>query len=164
MSVRKLSWSAIFIALSAAGAFIKIPAIIGSVALDSFPALLSAVLLGPVYGAVIAGAGHIVSANLGGMQLGPFHFLIMFEMAVLAWGYGRLYTIEKRISAALLFFIGNAFIAPLPFVFLISREFYMAMLPSLLAGSIINLVIAQLLAPRLLPIMKKLLPDKAMNR
>ncbi|MDQ0218586.1 ECF transporter S component [Peribacillus cavernae] len=164
MSVRKLSWAAIFIALSAAGAFIKIPALIGSVALDSFPALLAAVLLGPASGAVIAGAGHIVSAILGGMPLGPFHFLIMFEMAILAWGYGTLYLAGKRMSAAVLFLIGNVLIAPLPFVFLISPQFYMAMLPSLLAASVINLVIAHLLAPRLTPIIEKLFSDKEMNR
>lgn len=164
MSVRKLSWSALFIALSALGAFIKIPAIIGSIALDSFPALLSAVFLGPVTGAVIAGAGHIVSAFLGGMPLGAFHFLILCEMAVLAWGYGKLYRSEKRLGAALFFLVGNVLIAPLPFAVLISPEFYMALLPALLTGTVLNLVIAFLLVPRLLPIVKKYDPGMAENR
>lgn len=164
MSVRKLSWSALFIALSAVGAFIKIPAIIGSIALDSFPGILSAVLLGPVTGAVIAGAGHIVSAILGGMPLGTFHFLILVEMAVLAWGYGKLYRAEKRLGAAMFFLVGNALIAPLPFAVLISPEFYMALLPSMLAATVLNLVIAYLLAPRLLPIVKKYFHNMAVNR
>jgi uncharacterized membrane protein len=164
MSVREFCWTAMFIALSAAGAFIKIPAIVASVALDSFPALLSAVLLGPVFGAIIGGAGHILSAILGGMPLGPFHFLIMFEMAALAWGYGKLYRLEKRNRAALFFFIGNALIAPLPFLFLISPEFYTVMLPSLLAGTVLNLAIAHLLVPRLLPVMKRFFHDKAFEK
>lgn len=164
MAARKLSWAATFIALSAAGSFIKIPAIIGTVALDSFPALLTSLILGPLSGAVIAGAGHIISAILGGLPLGPFHFLIMAEMAVLAWGYGHLYRTEKRKSAAFFFLVGNAFIAPLPFMKLISPAFYTAMLPALLAGTIINLAISHLLAPRLYPVLKKLLPQKVVNQ
>ncbi|CAH0345000.1 hypothetical protein BCI9360_01276 [Bacillus sp. CECT 9360] len=163
MFARKLSWSAIFIALSAVGSFIKLPAIIGTVALDSFPALLASVLLGPLFGAVIAGAGHIISAILGGMPLGPFHFLIMVEMAVLVWGYGRLYRTKKQKSAAFFFLVGNALIAPLPFMTLISPAFYTALLPSLLTGTIINLALAHLLTPRLHPVVKKILPQKEVN-
>ena len=50
MNVRTISTLAVFIALSVVGAFIKIPSPIGSMALDSFPALLAAALLGPVAG------------------------------------------------------------------------------------------------------------------
>ena len=57
-------------------------------ALDSFPALLAAVLLGPVAGGIVAGIGHIVSALIGGMPLGPFHFLIMVEMFIFVWLFG----------------------------------------------------------------------------
>ena len=42
MNVRTISTLAVFIALSVVGAFIKIPSPIGSMALDSFPALLAA--------------------------------------------------------------------------------------------------------------------------
>ncbi|RFU62394.1 ECF transporter S component [Peribacillus glennii] len=164
MSVVRLSWSALFIALSAVGACIKIPAIVGSIALDSFPALLGAVLLGPVAGATIAGTGHIISAMIGGMPLGSFHFLILFEMAVLAWGYGKLYVAGNRLGASLFFFAGNAVIAPLPFAVLISLEFYMALLPAILAGTLINVVLAFMLTPRLSPIMAKYFPYKQVNR
>ncbi|MFD1851598.1 hypothetical protein [Oceanobacillus bengalensis] len=40
MGARKMSILALFITLSVIGAAIKVPAILGSVALDSFPALL----------------------------------------------------------------------------------------------------------------------------
>ncbi|PLT35936.1 ECF transporter S component [Bacillus sp. V5-8f] len=164
MAIRRLSWSAMFIALSAVGAFIKIPSMIGSIALDSFPALLGAVFLGPVTGAVIGGAGHIISALAGGMPLGTFHFLIMLEMAVLAWGYGKLCLAGKRFGGALFFLAGNAVVAPLPFAVLISHEFYIAILPGILAATVINLALAYVLAPRLLPLFKKIFPNIRVSR
>jgi len=54
-----MSLLALFIALSVIGASIKSPAVIGSVALDVFPALFSSVLIGKRTGAVVAGLGHM---------------------------------------------------------------------------------------------------------
>ncbi|MCK1994610.1 ECF transporter S component [Peribacillus muralis] len=155
MDVRKTSAMALFIALSAVGAMIKIPSPIGSIALDSFPALLAAVILGPVPGAIVAGLGHIISAFIGGMLLGPFHFLIMAEMAVLVWMFGVLFVQGKKLAAYFLFFIGNSFILGLPFVFLVSPGFYMLTVPGLTAASAINIALAALLLPRLEPILRK---------
>lgn len=45
MNIRKMSLIALFIALSVIGAAIKIPAIIGSIALDVFPAILAGAFL-----------------------------------------------------------------------------------------------------------------------
>ncbi|MGE7765413.1 ECF transporter S component [Peribacillus sp. NPDC096540] len=157
MNVRKISAIAIFIALSAVGAMIKVPSPIGSIALDSFPALLAAVVLGPVSGAIVAGLGHIISAFIGGMILGPFHFLIMVEMAVLVWMFGVLYVHGKKIGAFFLFFIGNAFILALPFAFLVSPEFYTMLVPGLTGATAINVVLAALLLPRLEPVLKKVI-------
>ncbi|MFD6438788.1 ECF transporter S component [Peribacillus sp. NPDC060186] len=157
MNVRKISTIAIFIALSAVGAMIKVPSPIGSIALDSFPALLAAVILSPVSGAIVAGLGHIISAFIGGMTLGPFHFLIMVEMAVLVWMFGVLYVHGKKIGAFFLFFIGNAFILALPFAFLVSLEFYTMLVPGLTGATAINVVLAALLLPRLEPVLKKVI-------
>ncbi|SNS82920.1 Protein of unknown function [Bacillus sp. OK838] len=157
MDVRKISAIAIFIALSAVGAMIKIPSPIGSIALDSFPALLAAVILGPVSGAIVAGLGHIISAFMGSMPLGPFHFLIMAEMAVLVWMFGILYIHGKKIGAFFLFFIGNAFILGLPFAFLVSTGFYTLIVPGLTAATAVNVVLAAILMPRLEPVLKKMI-------
>ena len=157
MDVRKISAIAIFIALSAVGAMIKIPSPIGSIALDSFPALLAAVILGPVSGAIVAGLGHIISALFGGMPLGPFHFLIMVEMAVLTWMFSILYTNGKKIGAFFLFFIGNAFVLALPFAVLISPGFYTLLVPGLTAATAVNVGLAALILPRLEPVLKKML-------
>ena len=157
MNVRKISTIAIFIALSGVGAMIKVPSPIGSMALDSFPALLAAVILGPVSGAIVAGLGHIISALLGGMPLGPFHFLIMVEMAVLTWMFSILYINGKKVGAFFLFFIGNAFVLALPFAVLISPSFYTLLVPGLTAATAVNVGLAALLLPRLEPVLKKMI-------
>lgn len=149
MKMQMVSWLAMFTALSAVGAAIKIPAVVGSVALDVFPSLLAAALLGSGPGAIVAAFGHLLSAVLGGFPLGPSHFFIAVEMAVLVWLFGILYKNGKKASATVLFILGNAFVAPIPFIFLMSKEFYLAIVPSLLIGSIINTAITLVAIPRL---------------
>lgn len=154
MTTRNISWASLFIALSVVGAMIKVPAIIGSIALDSFPALVSAVVLGSGVGAFVGGLGHLLSALIGGMPLGPFHFIVAAEMAFLVWAFGALYSSGKRVLASITFFIGNAFIAPLPFMFLMSVQFYIALLPSLIVGSLVNVLLAVGLTPRIVTAFK----------
>jgi uncharacterized membrane protein len=148
MKGKVVSGLAMLTALSVVGAMIKIPAIVGSVALDVFPALLAAVLFGARAGAVVAAFGHLLSALIGGFPLGPMHFLIAVEMAVLVWMFGRFYK-NNKVLAIVLFIIGNAFVAPLPFMFLMNVGFYLGIVPSLLIGSVINTVIALVAIPRL---------------
>lgn len=149
MKGKIVSWLAMFTALSVVGAVIKIPAIIGTVALDAFPALLAAVLLGSGAGAIVALFGHLLSAVVGGFPLGPMHFLIAAEMALLVWLFGFLYKNSKKVLASVLFILGNAIVAPIPFIFLLNKGFYLAIVPSLLIGSIINSGIAYMAIPRL---------------
>lgn len=150
MNVKKISLIGLFMGLCAAGASIKIPAIISSVALDMVPALLDSVMLGSIPGAIIALVGHLLSALIGGMPLGAFHILIGIEMAVLVWVFATFYKEAHRLLASTLFVIGNTLIAPLPFLFLMGTGFYLGMIPSLLLGAIFNTVIAVILAPRLI--------------
>jgi hypothetical protein len=154
MKAKKMAWISLLIALTAIGAAIKVPAIIGSVALDAFPALLAAALLGGPAGAVVGGMGHLLSALFGGMPLGPFHFVIAIEMAFLAFVFALLYRTGKRWQAAVLFILGNTFAAPLPFLFLMSKAFYLSIVPSLFIGSILNTVIALVVIPRLMPVVE----------
>ncbi|MFF2448138.1 ECF transporter S component [Neobacillus sp. NPDC058068] len=149
MKGKMVSWLAVLTALSAVAAMIKIPAIVGSVALDAFPALLAAALFGGGAGAIVGAVGHLLSAVVGGFPLGPMHFLIAVEMAVLVWIFAVLYKNRRTIAASVLFILGNAFVAPLPFIFLLNKGFYVAIVPSLLIGSIINTVIALVAIPRL---------------
>ncbi|WP_338450777.1 ECF transporter S component [Niallia oryzisoli] len=152
MNIKKISLISLFIALSVIGASIKIPAIVSSVALDMVPALTAGVILGSLPGALVALFGHLVSALIGGMPLGPFHFLIAVEMALLVWLFTFIYGKGKRTIASILFVIGNAFVSPLPFLFIMGSGFYIGMIPSLLIGAVLNTVLALLLAPRLVSV------------
>jgi uncharacterized membrane protein len=149
MNRRKISWIAILVALSAVGASIKIPAVVGSVALDVFPALLAAALLGSGTGALVAAAGHLLSAFLGGMPVGFFHLLIASEMACLVWAFGYFYKKGRNLQGSILFVLGNALVAPLPFYLLMGKAFYLSIVPSLFVGSLLNVVVAWVVVPRL---------------
>ncbi|WP_026566972.1 ECF transporter S component [Bacillus sp. UNC41MFS5] len=159
MKGKWVSGLAMLTALSVVGAMIKIPAIVGSVALDAFPALLAAVLFGAGAGAIVGAFGHLLSALIGGFPLGPMHFLIAVEMAVLVWVFGRMYK-NNKIFAGVVFIIGNSLVAPLPFIYLMNLGFYLGIIPSLLIGSIINTVIAMVAIPRLTSLVKHGLPNR----
>lgn len=147
MNGKKISLLAVFIGLSVVGASLKIPAIVGSVALDVFPALMAAALFGGGAGAIVAGLGHLISALLGGMPMGPLHFVVAVEMAILAFVFA--YTWKRKWLASVLFIFGNAILAPIPFIFIYDLAFYVALMPSLLIGSILNTAVALLLIPRI---------------
>ncbi|WP_421378631.1 ECF transporter S component [Bacillus salacetis] len=147
--INKVTLLALLTALSAIGGLMKIPAAAGSVALDSLPALLAASIMSGGAGAVIAFFGHLVSALLAGMPLGALHLLIGTEMAVSVWLFGWIFHRNFPVPAAGLFFIMNGLIAPLPFYFLIGKEFYLAILPSLCIAAFLNLTIAHFAYPPL---------------
>ncbi|MBP2242409.1 putative membrane protein [Cytobacillus eiseniae] len=164
MRAKKMAFISLLVALTAIGAAIKIPAPIGSIALDAFPALLAAALLGGPAGAVVGGMGHLLSALLGGMPLGPLHFVVAIEMAFLSIVFAYLYRTGKRWQAGILFILGNTFAAPLPFLFLISKAFYLSIVPSLFIGSAVNTVIALVIIPRLSPIIELMISKERMSQ
>jgi uncharacterized membrane protein len=160
MTSRLLSLLALFSALSAVGAAVKISPVVGSVAFDVFPALLAAALLGSRAGAIVGALGHLLSALISGFPLGPMHVLIAIEMALLVFLFGVLYKKNKKNTAGILFILLNTFAAPLPFIILMSKAFYVALVPSLLIGSMINTVIAMVTIPRLRLLFKQDLMNK----
>lgn len=89
MNTKKMVLFATLLALCVIGANIKI---LGSIALDSFPAFLGALLLGPVAGAILGVMGHLVSALLAGFPLSvPLHLIIAIMMALTMYVFGTLY-------------------------------------------------------------------------
>lgn len=76
---------ALFIAMSIVGGYIKLPnPITSSIAFDSLPAYLAALLLGGIPGAIVGFLGHMASAALGGFPLSlPIHILIGIEIAII---------------------------------------------------------------------------------
>lgn len=156
MSIKKLSVLALFIALSIVGSFIKIPAIVGSVALDLFPALIAAAYLGRSSGAIVACFGHLISALIAGFPLGPVHIIVAIEMAIIVLVFAYIYNKGKRILAGIFVVISNAIFAPLPMLILFSVAFYITLIPSLFIGALLNTVVAYLLIPRLQHILNEL--------
>lgn len=79
-NIKKMTLTAILLALCIVGANIKI---MGSVALDSFPAFFGALAIGPVAGAFLGLFGHLVSALLSGFPLTlPVHLVIGLCMMI----------------------------------------------------------------------------------
>lgn len=140
--MRRFTLLAMFISLSVIGSLIKIPFTIGSIALDSAPAVVAAVFLGPTAAAVVASVGHVVSALFGRFPLGPFHILVAIEMAALLYIVGLLIRRGWFIFSYVCFFIGNALLVPLPFAWIMSPEFVLSIIPFLALATGVNLAIA----------------------
>lgn len=80
MKTKEIVLTALFIALSFIGASVKV---MGSIAFDSMPGFLGALLLGPTYGAFIGMTGHLLTAMLSGFPLSfPVHMIIMIDMGL----------------------------------------------------------------------------------
>ena len=145
-SVKRIAIMAIFIALSAVGAMIKIPSPIGSVGLDSFPGYFCALAFGFPEGAIIIAIGHLLSAAITGFPLTiPFHIAIAVSMAVVACLFriigrraGKFGVVLAVVVASLL----NAFAVGLWLLPIGGWALYVANLVPLLVAAAVNAVIA----------------------
>ena len=106
INTKTLVIAALFIALSYIGSYIKV---FGSIAFDSFPGFLAALVLGPVYGAIIGFLGHLFTALTSGFPLSvPLHMVIAVSMAItmLVFGYTYKALIKKASTASTLILTG----------------------------------------------------------
>lgn len=154
MTAKRISFLALFIALSVVGGLIKLPSPVGSIALDSFPALIAAVWIGRNSGAIVGTVGHLMSALLTGFVLGPFHFMIAIGMGIIIWIFGNLYKSFQPIIPNTFFIIANGLILPIPFIFIMGLPFFLSILPALFIATVINLILAAILIPRFAPFFK----------
>jgi len=97
INTKNLVVLALFIALSFVGSYIKI---FGTIAFDSLPAFLAALLLGPGYGALTGFLGHLFTALTSGFPLSiPMHLAIAAAMAITMQGFGSIYkALRNKIS------------------------------------------------------------------
>ncbi|MBU5485604.1 ECF transporter S component [Clostridium sp. MSJ-11] len=94
MRTKKLVLTALFIALSFVGSNLKV---MGTIAFDSMPGFLGALMLGPVYGAIIGGIGHFLTALTSGFPLSlPVHLITMIGMAVTMTAFTFVYKFVGR--------------------------------------------------------------------
>lgn len=144
----RITLLALFIALAAVGANIKI---LGSVAFDALPAFLAAMLLGSREGAIAGAAGHLFSALLAGFPMTlPMHLVVAAEMAAICALTGWL--VQKRglpfWCAAIPAFVLNAFVSPLIVVVWpeMGMGVYLMLLIPLVVASAVNVAGAAALA------------------
>lgn len=157
-NLKKIIYMALFIALSYIGANIKIPSPTGTVAFDSMPGFLAALLLDPLSGAVCAFSGHIFTSLVVGFPLTlPLHILIGIEMAVFASIFGIIYTKNSYIGDVIAILL-NGVAAPASFIPIkgFGKPFFLAMVLPLLVASFANIFLADMVYRGI----KKLTGDK----
>lgn len=141
-SARKLAVLAIFIALSAVGALIKIPSPVGTVALDAAPGFFVAIGFGGWMGAVVAAVGHLLTSAVVGFPLTlPMHLGIAAGMALCAFVYGwlgRKGTVGLVLGFVLAAII-NSFVLGLLMLPIGGWPLYTATIIPLLIGAVVNL-------------------------
>ena len=142
-----MTLTALFAALCAVGGLIKIPSGVGSLALDTVPALLAASFLPHVLVGVASMTGHLASAMYAGFPLGPFHVLIAIEMMIILSIFARLHKAGRHAWKWIFFIIANGLLAPLPFYFLVSPAFFVGAVPAILLATISNAVVAAFVMP-----------------
>lgn len=145
LSARKLAVMAIFIALSAVGALIKIPSPVGTVGLDAAPGFFVAIGFGGWVGAVVAAIGHLLTSAVVGFPLTlPVHLVIAAGMAGCAFVFGwlgrkgRTGLVLGFVVAALL----NSVVLGLIMIPIGGVPLYLATIVPLLIGAVVNLAIA----------------------
>ncbi len=148
MKTRKMILIALFCAMAYVGANLKIA---GSIAFDSTPAFLCAMLMGGLPGAVAGTLGHMFSAMLSGFPLSlPLHIVIGVEMGLICLLTGVL--VKKRgwpiWLAGIVMLVLNAFISPAILIvwpgFGLSAA--LAIFMPLLLASAANVILAVVLA------------------
>lgn len=149
MQLKRLTLAAFFVALCVIGGLIKIPSGIGSLALDTVPALISVAFLPPIFSGVVGMLGHMASAMNSGFMLGPLHVLVALEMFVIVIVFARLHKAGRNLTKWIFFIVANGLIAPLPFYFLISPAFFLGAVPFLLLATIVNAIVAAVVMPAL---------------
>lgn len=144
-SVKKITVMAVFIALSAVGALIKIPSPLGTIAFDSAPGFFVALGFTGWMGAIVAAIGHLLTAGFAGFpQTIPVHLFIAAGMAVCAWILGSLkkYGTPGMVGGLVLAALLNSFGIGLVLIPIAGMPAYLAATPFLLAGAVANLAVS----------------------
>lgn len=146
--VKRIAIMAIFIALSAVGAMIKIPSPIGSIGLDSAPGYFCALAFGGVEGAVIIAVGHLLSAAVVGFPLSiPIHLGVAVCMALWAVIFrfiGKRGSVVMIVAAIVVASLLNSFVTGLLLIPVGGWGLYIANIIPLLVASAVNTIIASI--------------------
>ena len=154
--LRLIILTAFIAAICVIGSFIKVPAgIVGTAALDSAPALISAIFLPPVFAGAAGALGHIATGLTSGFPLGILHLLIAAEMFILVAFFAIMHQKGFHILKWIFVIIANGVIAPIPFYFIISPAFYIGSIASLTIAAAVNCLIAIIVMPVLKTVVQR---------
>lgn len=141
--VKRVAYMAVFIALSAVGAMIKIPSPVGTIGLDSAPGYFCGLAFGYMEGIWVIFIGHLITAGIIGFPLGiPLHLFIGLQLAawviVFRWISRKLGQVAGTITAVFL----NGIVSAFTMFFVGGMGAVLGTMPFLIAGSLVNVLIA----------------------
>ncbi|MES9682030.1 ECF transporter S component [Gottfriedia acidiceleris] len=154
MNTKRIVLLSLFIALSAVLSNIKI---VYSIAFDSLPAFLAAMLISPIAGGIVGALGHLLTAITSGFPFTvPVHLFIAIQMLVIVWIYGVLFKKMNQYIAMVVAIILNGPVATLLSGLLIAylnhsftaktiSSFFILMVVPLTLASAANIVLAFIL-------------------
>ncbi len=141
--VKRVAIMAVFIALSAVGALIKIPSPVGTIGLDSAPGFFSAIAFGSLEGAVIIALGHMLTAAVAGFPLTlPIHIFIAVQMALWALAFRWVNRKFSLIAAVIAGILLNGVVSSFTMMLMGGWGAVIGVMPFLVVGSAINVIIA----------------------
>ena len=142
-NVKRLSIMAIFIALSAVGALIKIPSPVGTIGMDSAPGFFSALAFGGLTGAIVIAIGHLLTAAVIGFPMTiPIHLYIALQMALWALAYRWVNEKLGLIPAVIVGIILNGVVSSFAMLPLMGMGGVMGLMPFLVVGAALNVIIS----------------------
>ncbi|MDR3602821.1 MAG: ECF transporter S component [Desulfosporosinus sp.] len=142
-NVKRLSIMAIFIALSAVGALIKIPSPVGTIGMDSAPGFFCALAFGGVTGAIVIAFGHLLTSAIVGFPMTiPVHLYIALQMALWAVCYRWVNEKLGLIPAVIVGIILNGVVSSFAMLPMMGMGGVMGLLPFLVVGAALNVIIS----------------------
>ncbi|ODA42992.1 ECF transporter S component [Desulfosporosinus sp. BG] len=142
-NIKRLSIMAIFIALSAVGALIKIPSPVGTIGMDSAPGFFSALAFGGLTGAIVIAFGHLLTSAVVGFPMTiPVHLYIAFQMALWALCYRWVNEKLGLIPAIIVGIILNGVVSSLAMYPLMGMGGVIGLMPFLVIGAALNVIIS----------------------
>jgi len=142
-NVKRLSIMAIFIALSAVGALIKIPSPVGTIGMDSAPGFFSALAFGGLTGVIVIAFGHLLTAAVVGFPLTiPVHLYVALQMALWAVAYRWVNEKLGLIPAVIVGIVLNGVVSAFAMLPMMGMGGVLALLPFLVVGATLNVIIS----------------------
>lgn len=146
-NTKKITIVALMISLSIIGGSVKL---LGSIALDSFPAFLTTIILGPQMGMIVAFFGHMTSAMFAGFpNTLPIHLLIATLMVLCVFMYSLVrekWSKRPLLSKVLSIIVAYVINVPLDLIILypvLGDVVYVLFIPLTIA-TLINLFLTEL--------------------